>query len=186
LKHNFSIGQSVSVLDENCDGIIVAIDIPYITIETSHGFIVRFRESEITPSISDDIKQRLIDVPNKIVIQKEGVPLKKNTRVKPKERNSAVIEVDLHIEKLVKSYKHMTNYEILTLQVNTAERQLLFAMSKRISKIIFIHGVGEGVLKEELYFLFNKYDGIKFYSANYQKYGAGATEVYIYQNAKRQ
>jgi len=95
------------------------------------------------------------------------------------------MEVDLHIEKLVKSYRHMSNYDILTLQVDTAERQLLFAISKRIPKIVFIHGVGEGVLKDELYYLFNRYDGIKFYSADYQKYGAGATEVYVYQNAQR-
>ena len=47
---------------------------------------------------------------------------------------------------------------------------------------MFIHGVGEGVLKEELHYLFNKYENVKHYDANYQKYGLGATEVYIYQN----
>ena len=48
--------------------------------------------------------------------------------------------------------------------------------------IVFIHGVGEGVLKEELGYLFRKYDNVKFYDADYQKYGLGATEVYIFQN----
>ena len=47
---------------------------------------------------------------------------------------------------------------------------------------VFIHGVGEGVLKLELEYLFSRYDNVKFYDADYQKYGLGATEVYIYQN----
>ena len=92
------------------------------------------------------------------------------------------MEVDLHINQLVKNPKGMGNYEILNLQLETAKRQLEFAMSKRIQKVVFIHGVGEGVLKEELRYLFNKYDSVKHYDADYQKYGLGATEVYIYQN----
>jgi hypothetical protein len=42
--------------------------------------------------------------------------------------------------------------------------------------------VGEGVLKVELEYLFGRYNNVKFYDANYQKYGVGATEVYIFQN----
>jgi dsDNA-specific endonuclease/ATPase MutS2 len=72
---------------------------------------------------------------------------------------------------------------MLNIQLDTAKRQLNFAISKRIQKVVFIHGVGEGVLKEELRYLFNRYDNVKFYDADYQKYGLGATEVYIYQNA---
>jgi len=145
----------------------------------------RFRESEIIPSISHTIREQLGNVSRAKGLEKEPEAKRKTVRVKPKERHLPPMEVDLHIDKLVKSYKHMTNYDILTLQIDTAARQLNFAISKRIPKMVFIHGVGQGVLKEELYYLLNKYDGIKFYSADYQKYGAGATEVYIYQNAQR-
>ena len=41
--------------------------------------------------------------------------------------------------------------------------------------------MGEGVLKLELEYLFGSYDNIKFYTGSYQKYGQGATEVYIFQ-----
>lgn len=92
------------------------------------------------------------------------------------------MEVDLHIHHLVKSSKGMTNHDMLTLQLDTARRQLEFAIKNRIQKIVFIHGVGEGVLKTELDYLFGRYNNVKFYDANYQKYGLGATEVYIYQN----
>jgi len=33
-----------------------------------------------------------------------------------------------------------------------------------------------------LEFLFKRYNNLKFYDADYQKYGRGATEVYIFQN----
>jgi CTP:phosphocholine cytidylyltransferase-like protein len=78
----------------------------------------------------------------------------------------------------------MENHEILSLQLDTAKRQLEFAMQKRIQRIVFIHGVGEGVLKIELEYLFKRYENLKFYEANYQKYGLGATEVYLFQNRK--
>ena len=78
----------------------------------------------------------------------------------------------------------MSNYDMLTLQTDTAKRQLEFAIRKRIPKVVFIHGVGAGVLRQELEYLFGRYDNVKYYDANYQKYGSGATEVYIYQNPK--
>ena len=96
---------------------------------------------------------------------------------------SPTMEVDLHINQLVNSSKGMSHHEMLNLQMDTAKRQLEFAMRKRIQKVVFIHGVGEGVLKEELNFLFGRYDNLKHYDADYQKYGLGATEVYIYQNS---
>ena len=63
-----------------------------------------------------------------------------------------------------------------------AKRQMDFAISKRIQKVVFIHGVGEGVLRAELESLFGRYDNLKFYDADFQKYGRGATEVYFFQN----
>jgi dsDNA-specific endonuclease/ATPase MutS2 len=78
----------------------------------------------------------------------------------------------------------MSNYDILTLQTETAKRHLEFAIRNRIPKIVFIHGVGEGILKAELDFLLGRYDQIFFQEANYQKYGQGATEVFIKQNVK--
>ena len=78
----------------------------------------------------------------------------------------------------------MSNYDILTLQTDTAKRHIDFAIRNRIPKIVFIHGVGEGVLKSELDFLFGRYENIDFKDGNYQKYGQGATEVFIKQSTK--
>ena len=75
---------------------------------------------------------------------------------------------------------------MLNIQLDTAQRQLEFAISKKIQKVVFIHGVGAGVLKEELQYLFKRYDGIRVYECDYKKYGLGATEVYITQQVSRE
>ena len=121
---------------------------------------------------------------SKIKIEKEEPKPRSFVKVKKNKNEIPAPEFDLHIEKLVPNFKGMSNYDILTLQTETAKRHLDFSIRNRIPKIVFIHGVGEGVLKAELDFLLGRYDQIFFQEANYQKYGQGATEVFIKQNTK--
>jgi len=177
------VGDRVSVLDEDIKGHIVAINSNQVTIETSDGFEMQF-------SIEEVVKEKPlegsvfgnIDV-TEVIREKEQPSKRKAVRVKPKERNLPMMEVDLHIHQITTSNRNMTNHDILTLQLDTARHKLDYAIKNKIQKIVFIHGVGEGVLKMELEYLFGRYDNIKFYAADYQKYGLGATEVYVYQNA---
>jgi len=179
----FRIGDKVEVIDDTTKGKVVRIDESTITIAIEEGFQLVYHASELVKSAVEAITVTNSEIAE-IKVQKE-VSRKKNTvAMKPKERSAPAMEVDLHIHQLVKSTKNLGNYEILTKQLEVAKYQLEFAIRKRIQKVVFIHGVGEGVLKEELYYLFKRYDTIKFYDANYQKYGLGATEVYIYQNAQ--
>ncbi|SDS27141.1 hypothetical protein SAMN04515667_1797 [Formosa sp. Hel1_31_208] len=179
---SFSIGDIVSVLDEAINGRVTNIAGHTITIETDEGFEMEFKSSEIikTNSLSPKLFSN-IDVTT-VIKEKEQSQKRKSVKVKPKERNLPMMEVDLHIHHLTSSYKRMSNFDMLNLQMDTAKRKLDFAIKKRISKIVFIHGVGEGVLKTELEYLFGRYENIKHSPADYQKYGLGATEVYILQN----
>ncbi|GAB4507864.1 Smr/MutS family protein [Allomuricauda sp.] len=177
----FSIGDRAEVLDEAISGVIQKVDGDRVTLITEDGFPMHFTENDLV-KIEGDISVTNYEVAQ---VKKEKAASKKRKAptIKPKERSAPKMEVDLHIHQLVKSSKGMSNYDMLNIQLDTAKRQLDFAISKRIQKVVFIHGVGEGVLKEELRYLFNRYDNVKFYDADYQKYGLGATEVYIYQNA---
>ena len=95
------------------------------------------------------------------------------------------MEIDLHIQQLVSKTSGLDNFEMLNIQLDTARYKITFAISKKIQRIVFIHGVGEGVLRYELHRLLKEYEGqLKFYDADYQKYGIGATEVYLFQNKK--
>lgn len=178
---DFQIGDSVETIDDTIKGRVTTIEATQISIETEDGFLMKFSISELV-KITGKISVSNYEVAQ-IKSEKE-IPKKRKTRVaKPKERNAPKMEVDLHINQLIKSNKGMSNYDMLNLQMETAKRQLEFAIRNRIQKVVFIHGVGEGVLKEELKYLFGRYDNVKYYDAEYQKYGLGATEVYILQNA---
>jgi len=175
------IGNKVAVLDDVLKGMVIAINGDEISIETSDGMIFKFSSSEL---VKVDIEQhelsKFSDINN--VLLKEKIsqnPAKKSLFTK--EKKEVILEVDLHINKLVKSIRNLDNYDILNLQLDTAKSKIEFAISKRILKIVFIHGVGEGILKSELQSLLNKYP-VKHYDASYKKYGLGATEVYIFQN----
>ena len=177
---DFQIGESVETLDDTITGRIIAIEGKHISIETEDGFQMRFNANELV-KITGEISVSNYEVAQ-IKPEKEIPKKRKTPTSKPKERNAPKMEVDLHIHQLTNSYRGMSNYDMLNIQMETAKRQLEFAMNKRIQKIVFIHGVGEGVLKEELKYLFGRYDNVKYYDADYQKYGLGATEVYIFQN----
>lgn len=181
----FKVDDTVLVLDEVMSGVVKKIVGNTITIETTDGFLLDFESEELVKKTAKNtLKNEMFSHSNATdaIKEKELSVKRKQQKVRAKDRYEPTMEVDLHINQLVQYSKNMTNHEILTLQLDTAKRQLEFAISKRIQKIVFIHGVGEGVLKIELEYLFGRYSNIKFYDANYQKYGVGATEVYIYQN----
>lgn len=177
----FTIGDTVETIDDTIQGVVIQIRNDEVSVETDEGFIMQFSTSELMNiSGNDTISVTNYDVA-KIKREKEIPAKKKPMAVKPKERNIPKMEVDLHIDQLVPSTRGMTNYDMLHIQLENAKRQLEFAIKKRIQKVVFIHGVGEGVLKQELHYLFGRYD-IKYYDADYKKYGLGATEIYIFQN----
>ena len=180
----FNKGDKVSVLDEAVDGIVVSVQNNQITIETTDGFIMNYNFKEVIKiNTSDSLKNDIGSFNSHKILEEKAIP-KARSFVKEKKSKGEIPppEFDLHIEKLVPNFRGMSNYDILTLQSDTAKRHLEFAIRNRIPKIVFIHGVGEGILKSELDFLLGRYDNISFQDANYQKYGVGATEVYIRQS----
>lgn len=175
------IGNKVAVLDDVLKGVVIAIDADAITIETEDGMPFKFAKRELVKIEEDQHElSKFSDINNALLNQKisDNKP-KKSLFTKTK--NEVILEVDLHINQLVKSTRGLDNYDMLNLQISTAKRKIEYSISKRISKIVFIHGVGEGVLRAELTSLLNRYP-VKYYDASYKKYGLGATEVYIYQN----
>lgn len=180
----FQPGDKVAVLDEDLQGKVISINDAEVEIETSEGFSLIFNEKDLVKvqgGISDILPEDVNDL-NEVIREKEASKKRKSVRVKPKDRNLPPMEVDLHIGKLVARSGGLSNFEMLNIQMDTAKRQLEFAIQKRIQKVVFIHGVGEGVLRAELESLFRRYENLKWYDADYQKYGLGATEVYIFQN----
>ena len=186
---NFKVGDRVLVIDENISGVVTKLTGSSITIESSDGFEFEFDAHELMLTNPDGYRDEKLrsglfseQSLDEVIKEKEAFKKRNIPKIKLKERTQPSMEVDLHIHQLTNSTKHMKTYDMLNLQMDTAKRQLEFAIRKRIQKVVFIHGVGEGVLKTELEYLFGRYNNVKYYDADYQKYGLGATEVYIYQN----
>ena len=181
----FEINDTVSVLDDDLSGTITNREGSEITVATTNGFDLKFEANELVKIKDPRMMSRSL-FSNKslesVLSEKETKKRQNPPKVSSKERTQPAMEVDLHIHQLVKNSRGMQNHEMLDLQLETAKRRLEFAIQNRIQRIVFIHGVGEGVLKLELEYLFKRYEGLKFYDANYQKYGQGATEVYIFQS----
>ncbi|WP_299885759.1 Smr/MutS family protein [uncultured Lacinutrix sp.] len=183
---SFKIGDIVFVLDEDLSGEIIKVSGDIITIEDTNGFELHFSTSEIVKKEDNTLKREAFSNKsiNQVVSEKTSEKRRTQPKIKPKERYQPTMEVDLHIHQLVKSERGMSSHDKKTLQLDTARHKLEFAMKKKIQKIVFIHGVGEGTLKLELQYLFGRYNNVKFYDADYRKYGQGATEVYILQSIK--
>ncbi|HPF10095.1 MAG TPA: Smr/MutS family protein [Flavobacteriaceae bacterium] len=175
----FSTGDRVSVLDEEIFGVVVMTTANEVTVQTQDGFELVYAPDDLI--LEDSKALRNLDVSQTTYLHKEEEKTRNSARVKPKKRNEPAMEVDLHIHQLIPNEKGMSAYDMLSLQLDTARHKLEFAIQKKIQKIVFIHGVGDGVLRAELEFMLRKYDHLDYYDANYQKYGQGALEVRIFQ-----
>ena len=91
-------------------------------------------------------------------------------------------EVDLHIHELVEDFSMMEKAEILEYQKKYFLRCLESAIVNQFLKVTFIHGVGNGVLRDELLDILKKKEGIEVLDAPMHKYGVGALEVRIPHN----
>ncbi|QLE00098.1 DNA mismatch repair protein MutS [Galbibacter sp. BG1] len=180
-KLKLHIGDTVEVLDDAIKGKVIKLLGNGYLVATEDGFEMEFYENELVKvSKETDLEVTNFEVAQAVKEKQKGI---KTKRKSPKmEKVVPAMEVDLHIHKLTESTRGMTNFDMLNLQVDTAKHKLEFAIKNRIQKVVFIHGVGEGVLKTELEYLFGRYSNATYYDADYRTYGLGATEVYIYQN----
>jgi hypothetical protein len=109
--------------------------------------------------------------------QGSHLPLILNYQIAPREA-----EVDLHIHELMEDPSNLENQEVLDYQVQFFRKCLDSAMANYFLKITFIHGVGNGTLRQHLVSILEKEEGIEFFDAPMSRYGSGALEIRIHHN----
>lgn len=88
--------------------------------------------------------------------------------------------IDLHIEKLSNDWKHLSNYEILSIQLKTFEKYYELALAHIQPSLIVIHGVGEGKLRDEIHDRLRLKREVKSFVNQYDsRFGYGATEIFF-------
>lgn len=110
-------------------------------------------------------------------VKKRPVPLHRDV---PAPGQDGIIEVDLHIDALLDTTAGLSPADMLNHQVDHFRKVMDACLSRHGQKIVFIHGKGEGVLRQALLRELNhRYKGHPFQDASFRQYGYGATQVTI-------
>lgn len=96
------------------------------------------------------------------------------------QRKGDIIEVDLHASELLDTTAGLSPADILNLQIDEFRKVMDANLRNKGQKIVFIHGKGEGVLRNALMKELNhRYKGHQTQDASFREYGFGATQVTI-------
>ena len=182
----FKLGDAVSVLNETIRGKIIFVGLKKSKIEDEDGFIREYLNSLLVHSKSTSTYKLGDDKIDKEIQNK----LNPHQRIKKSKstlsHSDFAFEIDLHYGSLTESLNIKSNYEILQKQLTACRSFIQKALSKKIKRIVIIHGKGEGVLKSEIHLYLSRLEserGVKldFHDAPYHEYGmGGATEVIFY------
>lgn len=93
---------------------------------------------------------------------------------------NAIIEVDLHAEQLLETTAGMDAKAILEYQTKVVRETLDAHLKERGRRIVFIHGKGDGVLRQSIIGLLKRqYRQCTHQDASFREYGYGATMVTV-------
>ena len=180
VKSPFHVGEKVAFLDDDVRGKVIAIRADVIVVETEDGFQYKCHKGEIVSQetaadgLTAYIKDADLDYLRHDKYSQRNSPTPPNNKA---QREIPPRVLDLHIEKLVKSTRGMSSGDMLDYQMRYARAAVENARQSGHKKLVFIHGVGEGILKEELLHMINGYPRCRYYDAPFYLYGEGATEV---------
>ncbi len=85
-------------------------------------------------------------------------------------------ELDLHIEKLVKNKRGLSNSDIIKIQLDELQKYLTLAIVHRQERMIVVHGHGAGVLRDAVHKMLRETREVTRYE---NMYHGGATEVFF-------
>ncbi|MFV0420086.1 MAG: DUF2027 domain-containing protein [Dysgonomonas sp.] len=103
-------------------------------------------------------------------------------RIQPivKKEKNTILEIDLHAVELLDNTNGLSSGDILEYQLTKFREAMEENKKNRGQKIVFIHGKGDGVLKNAiLKELSTKYKSAYYQDASFREYGYGATMVTI-------
>ncbi len=155
----FKIGDTVEELDGSLRGKVIKVEGELVHIVSEDDFEYTLPASGLV-IIQDDL------VLDQSIIRKDTEASVQNR----KKRNTDTYEIDLHWDE-----RHRAVH-ILEEQIALFYRSLNQALKKRYKKIVVIHGIGKGILKNRLLKELRRLE-LTYYEADYRTYGRGALEI---------
>ena len=120
-------------------------------------------------------------------IMKEGIGaqapkkdlIKKEAPIDKHQTGPGEATVDLHIGELVDNILGLSSHDMFNIQMDYFKKMLDSAIAAEYTKVTFIHGVGNGVLKNAIIEELKHYKNTENRMASIAKFGVGAIEVDI-------
>lgn len=192
-QQRWRVGERVTFLNEVGGGEVLALLTgDRIKVRTDDGFELDYPANalvRLAPGSEQSLNtlsahqldmvaanDKLADKKRKVVPKGKTPPRQAKAEKYP---DGSIMEIDLHLHALVDNEHRMDPGEKLEYQVAYFERMLNTAIREKKRKLIAIHGVGEGKLREEVRKVLRFYEGVRFEDADPHRYGGGATEVHI-------
>lgn len=103
-----------------------------------------------------------------------------HTSKKKSKKDDGTVVIDLHADEVLETTAGMNAADILHYQLDVFKKTMAEYKQKKGQKLIFIHGKGEGVLRQAIvHELTYRYKSCTYQDASFQEYGYGATQVTI-------
>jgi hypothetical protein len=188
---SIAVGDEVAFLDEAGGGVVLRFMVKdRVMVRTWDGFELEYpvgkvvrRERSSAYTVSDH-HAKLVAANDRMAEQVDkdkgkGASFSNGGRAPKKVEDPSTMEVDLHLHKLVDNEEALSDGEKLSFQLDYFERMLNMAIRERKRRLVVIHGVGEGILREEVRKVLQFYEGCRFDDADPRRYGYGATAIEI-------
>lgn len=183
-------GDRVAFRDEVGGGVVRGVRHGRVLVHTDDGFDLEYGAERLVPGSDErSVLLRITDHQVGMVAANDAREDQRRRKLKGETARPGkttrrgpegdVAEVDLHLHEIVEDETRLDEGERLAFQIRYFERALNAAIRDGKRKLIVIHGVGEGVLREEVRKVLQYYDHVRFHDADMRRYGSGATEVEI-------
>jgi len=193
-------GDKVRFLNEVGGGVVIDVfSDGTATVEGEDGFDMRYKLTELmlVMSSEDEMEAYNNKLPDLASILAQDVDEKRqkaiqeqfdikysNARATNQKRRGEHMVIDLHIHELVDDQSGLQDRTKLDIQLNHFERMMRIAGEQRVRRVVFIHGVGQGVLRHQIRSRLEMYyPDCSVRDGNPREYGAGATEVLLGQSS---
>ncbi|MEZ7977558.1 MAG: Smr/MutS family protein [Flavobacteriales bacterium] len=194
-------GSEVKFLNDVGGGIVLEVfSDGTANVEGEDGFDMKYNLKELM-LVNENITEQEEEYNNKLpdlaqiiaqdvneerqkLIQKDFEVKYANVRATNQQRRGEHMVIDLHIHELIEDQSGLQDRTKLDVQLNHFERMMRIAGEQRVKRVIFIHGVGKGVLRNQIRTrLDSYYPDCTVRDANPREYGAGATEIILGQSS---
>lgn len=198
---SFQTGQRVKFLNDVGSATVVRVEGSTVVVEDEDGFERSVSAAELMAAPDPEVEARQYGdtIPNvaQLLAQEVGEKrmreLQKDFEVRYQHaqatnmaRRDAHMEVDLHIHELVDDQRGLPDRAKLAIQMDHFDRMMDIAKREKLRRIVFIHGVGQGVLRHQIRTTLEQHHpDCSYREGDPRKYGSGATEVWLGQASWR-